>query len=58
VDSYGETDDGLRRGNPLRLDSERYETMNKMWLTHSVPDKISGKYDPELMIMRADWNTY
>ena len=58
VDEYGETDDGLRRGNPLRLDAEKYAEVNKMWLLHEIPDKISAEFDPEVNIMRGDWNTY
>ena len=29
VDEYGETDRGLRRGNPLMLDEEKYAELNR-----------------------------
>ena len=29
VDEYGETDKGLRRGNPLMLDEEKYAELNR-----------------------------
>lgn len=35
LDSHGEVDVGLRRGNPLFLNKRRYAEIRKMWLTHS-----------------------
>ena len=29
VDEYGETDKGLKRGNPLFLDQEKYAELNR-----------------------------
>ena len=29
IDEYGETDKGLKRGNPLYLDQEKYEELNR-----------------------------
>ena len=29
IDEYGETDKGLKRGNPLSLDPEKYEELNR-----------------------------
>ena len=29
IDEYGETDKGLKRGNPLTLDPEKYEELNR-----------------------------
>ena len=37
VDQYGETDAGLRRGNPLHLCQEKYRKLYKLWLNHAVP---------------------
>ena len=41
LDEYGETDIGLKRGNPLRLCPEKYRKIYKMWLNHSIPEEIS-----------------
>ncbi|XP_035225375.1 E3 ubiquitin-protein ligase UBR2-like [Stegodyphus dumicola] len=41
VDEYGETDQGLFRGNPLHLCSERYEELHELWLSHNVPERVS-----------------
>ena len=30
VDEYGECDEGLKRGNPLKLDKAMYEELNKV----------------------------
>ena len=40
VDQYGETDAGLRRGNPLHLCQEKYRKLYKLWLNHAIP-KVS-----------------
>ena len=58
MDEYGETDDGLRRGNPLRLDAEKFKNLNHMWLSHQIPDKISSDFDPDHMMYVWDWNSY
>ena len=29
IDEYGETDKGLKRGNPLSLDPDKYEELNR-----------------------------
>ena len=34
VDEYGECDEGLKRGNPLKLDKGMYEELNKVNHTH------------------------
>lgn len=50
LDSYGETDQGLRRGNPLRLCTERYENLRKMWLNHSIHERIARSLDHNMLI--------
>ncbi|VDD74451.1 unnamed protein product [Mesocestoides corti] len=35
-DEFGETDVGLRRGNPLFLDEKAYEELNRIWLSHRM----------------------
>ena len=58
VDQYGETDDSLVRGNPLHLDAEKYAAVDRMWLLHEIPDKISSMFDPEAFMIRRDWSEY
>ncbi|CAF1488990.1 unnamed protein product, partial [Adineta steineri] len=41
LDDYGETDQNLRRGNPLHLCDERYLALYRRWLGHSIPEDIS-----------------
>ncbi|KAG8196917.1 hypothetical protein JTE90_027621 [Oedothorax gibbosus] len=41
VDEYGETDQGLYRGNPLHLCRERYEELHELWLSHNIPERVS-----------------
>ncbi|XP_015925189.1 E3 ubiquitin-protein ligase UBR2 [Parasteatoda tepidariorum] len=41
VDEYGETDQGLLRGNPLHLCQERYEELHELWLSHNIPERVS-----------------
>ena len=38
---YGETDIGLRRGNPLHLCPEKYRKIYQYWLSHSIPEEIA-----------------
>ena len=57
VDEYGEFDDGLKRGNPLHFDPDKYEELKKMWLNNQVPDKISRSFDPDILIITADWHS-
>ncbi|RDD37274.1 E3 ubiquitin-protein ligase UBR2 [Trichoplax sp. H2] len=40
LDEHGETDEGLRRGNPLFLDDERYSKLQNMWLLHEVSGEV------------------
>ena len=45
LDEYGETDQGLRRGNPLHLSETRYKKLHRLWLTHSIPDEVQRAYN-------------
>ncbi|UYV79674.1 UBR1 [Cordylochernes scorpioides] len=40
VDEYGETDQGLMRGNPLHLCLEHYRTLHRLWLNHELAETI------------------
>ncbi|CAF1230767.1 unnamed protein product [Rotaria sp. Silwood1] len=41
LDDYGETDQNLRRGNPLHICDERYRVLYRRWLSHAIPEDIS-----------------
>ncbi|KAI9581919.1 hypothetical protein GQX74_011414 [Glossina fuscipes] len=41
LDQYGETDMGLRRGNPLRLCTARYSKIHLTWLGHGLHEEIA-----------------
>lgn len=41
LDQYGETDMGLRRGNPLHLCSARYSKIHLAWLDHGLHEEIA-----------------
>lgn len=45
LDEYGETDQGLRRGNPLRLCKDKYKQLNQLWLSHGIPEAIARAID-------------
>lgn len=40
-DEYGETDQGLHRGNPLKLCRDKYKRLNQMWLSHGLYEAIA-----------------
>ncbi|XP_068622953.1 E3 ubiquitin-protein ligase UBR1 [Battus philenor] len=50
LDSYGETDQGLRRGNPLQLCPERYETLRLLWLSHGIHERIARGLDANIVV--------
>ncbi|XP_041969901.1 E3 ubiquitin-protein ligase UBR1 isoform X2 [Aricia agestis] len=50
LDLYGETDQGLRRGNPLLLCAERYEKLRVLWLSHGVHEQIARGLDTSLLV--------
>lgn len=56
LDAYGETDQGLRRGNPLHLCLERYKKLHKMWLSHGIPEEIAHALESNSNILSTDWH--
>ncbi|XP_052749909.1 E3 ubiquitin-protein ligase UBR1 isoform X2 [Galleria mellonella] len=50
LDSYGETDQGLRRGNPLHLCPERYEKLRMLWLSHGLHEHIARAVDTSMLV--------
>lgn len=41
LDEYGETDQGLRRGNPLHLCHEKYKQLHHIWLSHGIQESVA-----------------
>ncbi|XP_047998255.1 LOW QUALITY PROTEIN: E3 ubiquitin-protein ligase UBR1 [Leguminivora glycinivorella] len=50
LDNYGETDQGLRRGNPLHLCPSRYETLRMLWLSHGLHERIARTLDTNMLV--------
>ncbi|XP_076237456.1 ubr1 ubiquitin ligase [Calliopsis andreniformis] len=55
LDEYGETDQGLRRGNPLRLCHDKYKQLNQMWLGHGLHESISRAIESSSSFMSTRW---
>lgn len=55
LDKYGETDQGLRRGNPLSLCVERYDKLHLMWLNHSLHEEIARSAEAINNVMPTQW---
>ncbi|XP_031834567.1 ubr1 ubiquitin ligase [Nomia melanderi] len=56
LDEYGETDQGLRRGNPLRLCHEKYRQLNQMWLGHGIYESMSRAIESSNTLMLIRWH--
>ena len=41
LDEYGEPDNGLLRGYPLKLCRENYERFNILWLSHGLHEEVT-----------------
>lgn len=55
LDAYGETDQGLRRGNPLYLCPDRYRKLEKLWQTHSVAEEVAHCLESNRNLLSIDW---
>lgn len=55
LDEYGETDQGLRRGNPLKLCKDRYRQLNQMWLGHGLHEAVSRAIEWSSNLMSTQW---
>lgn len=56
VDDYGETDQGLRRGNRLQLSPELYKELENMWLSHGIREYISRSMDKGAPPIAGPWH--
>ncbi|XP_048259504.1 E3 ubiquitin-protein ligase UBR2-like isoform X2 [Haliotis rufescens] len=55
LDNYGETDQGLRRGNPLRLCEEKYRGLQKLWFSHAIPETIAHNLEFNSNFTAIEW---
>lgn len=55
LDEYGETDQGLRRGNPLRLCRERYKKLHITWLSHGIHEEITRRTETQQTLFATQW---
>ncbi|XP_045150705.1 E3 ubiquitin-protein ligase UBR2 [Echinops telfairi] len=55
LDDYGETDQGLRRGNPLHLCAERFQKIQKLWQQHSLTEEIGHAQEANQTLVGIDW---
>ncbi|XP_056403083.1 E3 ubiquitin-protein ligase UBR1 isoform X1 [Hyla sarda] len=56
LDEYGETDPGLKRGNPLRLSHERYRKLHLMWQQHCVVEEIARSLEISQTFFGFNWS--
>ncbi|KMZ10270.1 uncharacterized protein Dsimw501_GD15711, isoform A [Drosophila simulans] len=56
LDEYGETDMGLRRGNPLRLSEAAYRKIYLQWLGHGLHGEIARLNDNANVAAAAQWH--
>lgn len=56
LDDYNETDQGLRRGNPLHLCHDSYKKLQQLWLSHSIHEEIARKTESQAHIFQIQWN--
>lgn len=55
LDDYGETDQGLRRGNPLHLCVDRYKNLHNLWLSHRLHEEIARALESNNTLMSTQW---
>ncbi|XP_056148374.1 E3 ubiquitin-protein ligase UBR2 [Lampris incognitus] len=55
LDDYGETDQGLRRGNPLHLCRERYGKIQRLWRQHSITEEIGHAQEANQSLVGIEW---
>uniref|UniRef100_A0A8D3DRL7 E3 ubiquitin-protein ligase n=1 Tax=Scophthalmus maximus TaxID=52904 RepID=A0A8D3DRL7_SCOMX len=55
LDDYGETDQGLKRGNPLHLCQERYRKIERLWRQHGIAEVIGHAQEANQTLVAIDW---
>ncbi|XP_075451842.1 E3 ubiquitin-protein ligase UBR2 isoform X1 [Ascaphus truei] len=56
LDDYGETDQGLRRGNPLHLCKERFKKIQKLWQQHNITEEIGHAQEANQTLAGIEWH--
>ncbi|KAK2500010.1 hypothetical protein MC885_010340 [Smutsia gigantea] len=57
LDEYGETDPGLKRGNPLHLSRERYRKLHSVWRQHCIIEEIARSQETNQMSFGFNWQS-
>jgi E3 ubiquitin-protein ligase UBR2 len=55
IDEYGETDQGLLRGNPLHLCEAAYKELHRLWLRHGIPEQIAHALEISTNLAATNW---
>jgi E3 ubiquitin-protein ligase UBR2 len=55
-DKYGETDVGLKRGNPLYLCEESYKKLQEIWLKHTLYEVVVNSMEEHPNLMGISWS--
>ncbi|XP_010224576.1 PREDICTED: E3 ubiquitin-protein ligase UBR1 [Tinamus guttatus] len=55
LDKYGETDPGLKRGNPLHLCRERYRKLHLLWQQHCIIEEIARSQETNQIFFGFNW---
>ncbi|XP_032917905.1 E3 ubiquitin-protein ligase UBR1 isoform X1 [Catharus ustulatus] len=55
LDEYGETDPGLKRGNPLHLCQERYRKLHLLWQQHCIIEEIARRQETNQIFFGFNW---
>uniref|UniRef100_A0A8B9FID4 E3 ubiquitin-protein ligase n=1 Tax=Amazona collaria TaxID=241587 RepID=A0A8B9FID4_9PSIT len=55
LDEYGETDPGLKRGNPLHLCWERYRKLHLLWQQHCIIEEIARSQETNQIFFGFNW---
>ncbi|KAM4690769.1 E3 ubiquitin-protein ligase UBR1 [Rhinophrynus dorsalis] len=58
LDEYGETDPGLKRGNPLHLSHERYRKLHQLWQQHCIIEEIARSMEINQMLFGFNWSLF
>ena len=55
IDEFGETDQGLVRGNPLHLCESAYQDLHRLWLRHGIPEQIAHALEISSSLAATNW---
>ena len=44
-----------RRGNPLHLCKDSYRHLEKLWMSHSIPETIAHQLESNTTLQTIDW---